>query len=320
MSLPVSGQEHTGRPWYVPAITSINELAFRAGDAYEGISARTHADLSASWTAGPCDLFVEYDLVKKQLCGGKLTWNAASWLRLYAGIQKNPYILELSISPRNLEAVGYSQAASYLGGYGSDLSGISARGRDVGILAEFLLFPQQSRPVVRVLAGVFNGNGFAFIDNNAYKDFAGRLEISPVPSVTVSVGGMTGKYETEDGRLSSRSRLSGAFWYDDGHRFIRTENVYGVTDGLKTDIAHLLAGLWTGEHFSPSIRYEMIWMDTGRAETRSHIAAFCATWRFNPDINVRVQYDRRFFADGRAPYNQFAVGLNLRLAYQRNNH
>jgi len=309
----VAGQEKAS--WYVPSISSVNELAFRAGDGYDGIQPKTHSDLSATWKTGPVETFVEYDLVNKQFCGGRLTYHATSWLTLYGGILKNPYILELSISPRNLEAIGYSQSASYLGGYGSDLSGISARGRDVGVMADLRLFHREGFDILRLQGGVFNGNGFSFIDNNHFKDISGRIDVHPMKEMTLALGGMTGKYEAAEG-IARRSRWSGALWWDDGTYFLRAENTWGKTGELRTNNLAILAGRWFGKHLSPSVRYEWYTRDLDSPSCATHTYLVCLTYKFNTDINIRIQMNRRYFVDGSLSMTWASLGLNLRLAYK----
>lgn len=322
----LSGQETA--PWYVPAICSVNEMAVRAGNGDNGLKAKTHSDLSATWKTGPVETFVEYDLVNRQFCGGRVTWHALDWLDLYGGILKNPYILELSISPRNLEAVGYSQSASYLGGYGSDLSGISSRGRDVGLMADIRLFFKEHYNILRIQGGIFNGNGFSFVDNDRFKDVSCRIDLHPCREMMLSVGAMTGNYTIGDGRgiayesaetgvsNARRTRISGAFWWDGRDTFLRAENTWGKTDGLKTNNMCVLAGCWLGEHLSPSSRYEWFTRDLSRKETATHTWALCLTYKFNADINARVQLNRRHFADGSPAKNWVAIGVNVRLAYK----
>jgi len=311
-------------PWYIPSLGSVNEIAFRAGDGYDGVSPRTHSDLSATWKTGNVETFVEYDLVNKQFCGGRMTWKPSEWFTLYGGILKNPYILELSVSPRNLEAVGYSQSASYLGGYGSDLSGVSARGRDVGIMCDLKLLHKETHDILRIQAGIFNGNGFSFIDDNRYKDLSGRIDIHPMKEMTIALGCMRGFYTLGDGRGKAydssgsdadhamRLRTSAAFWWDDGTNFLRMESTRGDTDGLRTGNTYILAGRWFGEHISPSARYERYVYDLDNPSA-THTLMACLTYRFNADMNARIQIDHRYFMDGADAMTWLSLGLNVRL-------
>ncbi len=323
-------QESKVPAWLIPDFGSTNELVLRAGDGYDGIEAKTHSDLSMTFNAGrKLELFVEYDLVNKQVCGGKLTYRPTSNLNIYAGIMKNPYISELSISPRNLEAVGYSMAASYLGGYGSDLSGISARGRDVGILADLHLLPtSRDFYILRTQLGVFNGNGFCFTDNDHYKDVSGRIDVKPAKYWTLAFGAMYGRYTINNGKgmtyrttdpdatSAARSRASAALWYDDHRTFVRIEDVMGRTDGMKSNCFSALAGWWITEHISPSARYETFIRDVDDSSTRAHLAVACLTYKWNADINIRLQYNHRWTADDSSSRDYVALGFNLKLNYK----
>ncbi len=330
LTVNASAQNEGISSWLIPEIGSTNELVLRGGDGYEDVASKTHSDLSATFNSGgEVELFVEYDMVNRQLCGGKLTYHRTDWLTFYAGILKNPYIAELSISPRNLEAVGYSMAAGYLGGYGSDLSGISARGRDIGLLADARFFKMDKNfSILRAQLGVFNGNGFSFRDNDNHKDVSGRIDLKPAKDWTVSVGAMYGKYSIHDGRgkvyrttdenvtTTSRSRISTALWFDNSKGFLRLENVYGKTDGMRSNNISCLLGWWINQHLSPSARYESFKKDLDDNGSRTSIAALCLTYKFNKDINVRCQFNHKWFSDGTDAMNSVSLALNVKLNYK----
>ena len=103
---------------------------------------------------------VSFDVLQKKVMGCELVWRPVDALRVRAGIQRMPFLLETTYSPRTLEAVGFSQAASYLGGYSKDLSGRNSRSRDCGLALEGSFWPRDGGySVLSFVAGVFNGNG-----------------------------------------------------------------------------------------------------------------------------------------------------------------
>ena len=146
---------------------------------------------------------------------------------------KTPFTLESPINPVNLEIFDYGENVQQLGGY-SDICGIKAIGRDIGIMATGSLFPVEKNGetaynIVDYAVGVFNGNGVNVIDNNNRKDVVGRLEVHPgLKDLTLSGSYYYGQYQTIDDH-GTRNRWSAGVQYNDGKLVLRSEYFDGTT-------------------------------------------------------------------------------------------
>ena len=244
---------------------------------------------------------VSFDVIQKKVMGCELVWRPVDALRVRAGIQRMPFLLETTYSPRTLEAVGFSQAASYLGGYSKDLSGRNSRSRDCGLALEGSFWPRDGGySVLSFVAGVFNGNGYEFKDDNGAKDFQGRVVLQPARRWKVSLGAMVGRYGEEK---LVRDRVSTGFWYDDGKWFVRSENIYGVTDGLRSDGISALGGCWFRPSMALSARCDRFQTDLSDPLTVTTQAQLCFSHMLSADRNFsyRLQYGHAFHSDPSIP-------------------
>ena len=146
---------------------------------------------------------------------------------------KTPFTLESPINPVNLEIFDYGESVQKLVGY-SDVCGVGALGRDLGIMATGNLFPVKGEEgikyhVVNYALGVFNGNGANVVDNNNRKDIVGRLEVHPgLKDLTLSGSYYHGQYAiTNDHGI--RNRWSAGLQYNDGKIVVRGEYIDGTT-------------------------------------------------------------------------------------------
>ena len=159
---------------------------------------------------------------------------------------KTPFSLESPINPVNLEIFDYGENVQKLVGY-SDVCGIKAIGRDIGIMATGSLFPIKADGekgikynVVDYAIGVFNGNGVNVVDNNNRKDVVGRLEVHPgMKDLTLSGSYYYGKYKTSDDDHGVRNRWSAGAQYNGGNIVVRGEYFDGTT-GYYNDIVNEL--------------------------------------------------------------------------------
>ena len=258
--------------------------------------------ISASLGRGTAvEASVSFDVIQKKVMGCELVWHPVPALRLRAGVQRMPFLLETSYSPRTLEAVGFSQAASYLGGYSKDLSGRNSRSRDCGVALEGSFWPRDGGySVLNFTAGLFNGNGYSLRDDNRAKDFQGRVVLQPARTWKVSLGAMLGRYGEE---VLVRNRFAAGFWFDDGRWFVRSENIYGITDGLRSDGFFALGGYWFRPSMALSARYDRFRTDLSDPLTATTQAQLCFTHMLSADRNIsyRLQYGHVFHSDPSVP-------------------
>ena len=240
---------------------------------------------------------LSFDVVQKKLMGYELSWHPVPALRVRAGVQRMPFLMETTYSPRVMEAVGYSQSASYLGGYSRDLTGRNSRSRDCGVAVEGSFWPKDGGfNLLSFVAGVFVGNGYSFKDDNRAKDFQGRIVLQPDRRWKFSAGTMIGRYGEE---TLVRNRITTGFWFDDGQWFIRGENIYGNTDGLLSDGFFVLGGCWFRPTMALSARCDRFQTDLSDSETITTQAQVCFSHILSADRNFsyRLQYGHAFHSD-----------------------
>ena len=254
--------------------------------------------ISASFGRGSAlEASLAFDVVNKKLMGYDLVWHPFSSLRVRAGIQRMPFMMETTYSPRVMEAIGYSQSASYLGGYSRDLTGRNSRSRDCGVAVEGSFWPRDGGfSLLSFVAGVFIGNGYSLKDDNHAKDFQGRVVLQPGRRWKVSAGTMIGRYGEE---TLVRNRFTAGVWYDDGRWFARGENIYGNTDGLLSDGFFVMGGCWFRPTMALSARCDSFQTDLSDSDTVTTQAQICFSHILSADRNFsyRLQYGRTFHSD-----------------------
>ena len=149
-------------------------------------------------------------------------------LSIQVGQYKLPFTMETAINPVNLEIFDYGEVVSKLVGY-SDVCGVGALGRDMGVMATGKLFKKDDFSILEYAVGVFNGNGVNNVDNNNRKDVAGRLEFHPwLKEVTLTGSFYIGKYKKDD-NFGDRNRYSGGAQFKNDRLIVRSEFVAGET-------------------------------------------------------------------------------------------
>ena len=149
-------------------------------------------------------------------------------LSIQVGQYKLPFTMETAINPVNLEIFDYGEVVTKLTGY-SDVCGVGALGRDIGVMATGKLFKKDDFSILEYAVGVFNGNGVNNTDNNNRKDVAGRLEFHPwVKEVTLTGSFYIGKYNKDD-NFGDRNRYSGGAQFKNDRLIVRSEFVAGDT-------------------------------------------------------------------------------------------
>lgn len=95
--------------------------------------------------------------------------------------------------------------------------------RDIGLRID-----KKIADVLYYQIGVYNGNGQNTLDNDRKKDVGARLELTPIPGLTISGVG----YATVGGRsLNVRDRLEADLRYDANNLFLQAEYIH-AWDGL----------------------------------------------------------------------------------------
>ncbi len=218
------------------------------GELYEGNNASTfrmrRVRLSVDGNLSKTVSYkIQGDFVRgPMLVDAFLKYKPINEFAIQVGQFKTPFTIESPINPVNLEIFDYGEVIQKLGGY-SDVCGIKAIGRDIGVMASGDLFPMKDKgfSLVSYAIGVFNGNGVNVVDNNNRKDLVGRLEIRPgLKDLTLSGSCYYGMYmgiddtdEVATGNTNfghgARNRWSAGAQYNDGTIIVRGEYINGET-------------------------------------------------------------------------------------------
>ena len=322
--------QQTVKEWFShPALSAAAMVSGKYTPQDGSFKPSTIAMLRAGFGAekDPFKVTVIFDLPSTRFLTCEALWQPLPQIGVRVGLQKMLFLNETTYAPYLLGMIGYSQAASFLGGYSADIAGISSRSRDVGIVLQGSFFPtDEGFSRLNYAVGVFNGNGYSFIDNNKAKDVHGRLIFQPNRRLRFSMGVMSGYYTPEEHRpnghhhtaedLACRYRLTAGVWYEGPKWFLRGENIYGLTDGLRSDGAMLMAG-WT---FRPRLqlaaRVDHFQHDLSNRYSGSTKADICFTHNLTSDgtIYYAIQYGHTFFTDPNVKgYDSITFCLNIAL-------
>ncbi len=185
---------------------------------------------------------IQGDFVRSpMLVDAYLKYKVCNEFAIQVGQFKTPFSLESPINPVNLEIFDYGEGIQKLVGY-SDVCGVGAIGRDIGLMASGSLFEIEKQNgqrfgIVDYSLGVFNGNGPTTTDNNNRKDIVGRLEVHPgLKALTLSGSFYYGKYTKDDNVNCTRNRWAAGAQYNDGNLVIRGEYISGTTGVAHTVI------------------------------------------------------------------------------------
>ncbi|MCL2072457.1 MAG: OprO/OprP family phosphate-selective porin [Marinilabiliaceae bacterium] len=190
-------------------------LDFR-GNLSTAWSYRLHFDFASTPTATPkiLDVFVN--------------WKINDFVSFQAGQYKIPFSLESPYNPNNLEMADNALAISRLVNY-SDISGISANGRDIGISFMGNIVKKEGYSLFNYFFGLFNGSGINRTDDNKAKDLSGIFTINPIKPVSLALSYYNGGRLGGDDNNLKRERIGFGARYDDGKLLIRSEYIKGDT-------------------------------------------------------------------------------------------
>lgn len=160
-----------------------------------------------------------------------------------------------------------------MNGY-SDLSGINANGRDIGISIYGDLF----KKVISYRLGVFNGNGINVKDNNNKKDFAGLIWVRPIPQLALTVGHYQGSFGAL-GDEHVRIRTSAGVEWKSKRLTARGEYLNGNTAGQKSDGFYGTVAYWVTSFLQPVVSVDYFKADRDAEEKQ---------WNYQVGVNVQA--------------------------------
>ena len=215
------------------------------------------------------------------------------------GIQFGQFKTALTIenseyAPLKLEMIDYSLVVQRFARMStSDLSGISATGREMGVqfYGRFAAMAD-GHYLLRYEAGLFNGNGINKVDDDRSKDFIGRLMVYPMKDLSVGVSYWKRIYgPSAAAQMNPFDRLGVGLAYDSKFAFARTEGMIGHTDGVRSMGAYVTAG-YKINAFSFGARYDYFAVDwaVGRQNAAQQYVTVGASWYPFQRLRLQLNY------------------------------
>ena len=216
-------------------------------------------------------------------------------VRPYFGVQFGQFKTVLSIenseyAPLKLEMIDYSLLVQrFVRMSTSDLSGISATGREMGLMfyGRFVTMAD-GHYLLRYEAGLFNGNGINKMDDDRSKDFIGRLMVYPMKDLSVGVSYWKRLYSPAMAAVNDPfDRLGVGIAYDSKYAYDRVEGKFGHTDGRRSAAAYATAGYKVLPNLNFGARYDYFALNACEPLLAQQYVTVGACW--NPFKRLRLQ-------------------------------
>lgn len=197
-----------------------------------------------------------------------VTWKICDYVGMQAGQFKTPFSLENPYSPTGLETTDNSMVISNLAGY-SDVSGISANGRDLGLGFNGNFLKRDGFSIINWSVGVFNGSGINRTDNNRQKDYSGILTVKPIKHLSLAAYHYNGwGYNAANDVNFRRVRSGTGAKYDDGRWLVRGEYIWGKTGSTNSEGAYGVVGYHFHKTVQAVLKYDYWKRDLTDKNTR----------------------------------------------------
>lgn len=273
----------------LPRISGYIQLLYNYDEAAEASSfsiKRVRLDLQGPLYRQWVDYRVQIEFASPKILDAYIRIMPWQALNFQIGQNKIPFSFDnVDYVPLKLATIDYPISLQKLMGF-SDLCGIKATGRDMGVTLFGTLVKTQGRPVVEYRAGIYNGAGINCADNNKSKDISARLVVAPLAGLRLSASGYWGECLLDGQKYAERTRYAAGVAYD-GDLFARAEYIRGKTGTVKSDGWYVTAGYWVTPKLAPVVRY-----DAFREVIRlkeSHQADWLAGIDYKPFKNLRLQ-------------------------------
>lgn len=222
------------------------------------------------------------------------------YFNVQVGQFKVPFSLENPYSPTTLECIDNSMAITRLVGY-NDISGISANGRDIGVMIYGGVFKKEGYHILDYAIGVFNGAGINTTDNNKSKDVIARINVNPIKPITLSVSGYLGEaYLNDSTRHATRNRAGFGIRYDDKKWLFRSEYLYGITNKTESMGAYAVLAYTFFKKLQPVLRFDYFQQDINKASTGEiDYMAGINYWFIPQKVGLQLNFTYRTFEDSK---------------------
>ncbi len=273
----------------LPRISGYLQLLYNYSEADRASSfsiKRVRLDLQGPIYRQWVDYRVQLEFVSPKILDAYIRIMPWQALNFQIGQNKIPFSFDnVDYVPLKLATIDYPMSLQRLMGF-SDLCGLKATGRDMGLTLFGTLVKSKGRPVVEYRAGVYNGAGINCADNNKSKDISARLVLTPLSGLRLSASGYWGECVLEGQKYAERTRYAGGVAYD-GDLFARAEYIWGKTGTVKSDGWYAMAGYWVTPKLAPVVRYDAF-REVIRAKG-THQVDWLAGIDYKPFKNLRLQ-------------------------------
>ncbi len=273
----------------LPRISGYIQLLYNYDEGAEASSfsiKRARLDLQGPIYRKWIDYRVQLELASPKILDAYvriMPWQA---LNFQIGQNKIPFSIDnVDYTPLKLATVDYPIALQKLVGF-SDLCGVNASGRDMGVTLFGTLVKSKDRPVVEYRAGIYNGAGINCKDNNKSKDISARVVVTPFEGLRLSASGYWGECVIEQQKYAERTRYAAGAAYE-GNLFARTEYIYGKTGPIKSEGWYVTAGYRVTPKLAPVVRYDAFREVIGLKN--SYQTDYLAGIDYRPFKNLRLQ-------------------------------
>ena len=231
-----------------------------------------------------------------------LNWKINDYIALQAGQYKLLFSLENPYSPYDLEVIENSLVITNLVNY-SDVSGISANGRDIGIGLNGNFLRRDGYSIINYSIGVFNGSGINTTDGNKDKDFSGILTIRPIKHLSLAASHYNGSAGKTDSTFQ-RVRTGFGVKYDDNRLLVRSEYIQGKTGNFRSEGVYAVVAYFVHPKVQVLAKYDYFKRNMSEKNTMqedyttgvNYLPVNNICLQFNYIRKSSLQYGTNFFA------------------------
>ncbi len=211
-------------------------------------------------------------------------WKILPEVNFQVGEFKVQFSQETLYGPANALLIENPAAVAQLNGY-SDLSGIKANGRDIGIMLYGSTIKKDGFDVLNYSIGVFNGSGINMKDENNEKDVATFVRIKPVQQLSITGGFYAGSYGARH-EEHTRNRASTGVEWKDKRLTLRSEYLWGKTASAHSNGVYAQAGYQVHKMVQPILSYDYFEPDKDGDAYQHNVQVGV---NISPIKNLRVQ-------------------------------
>lgn len=286
----------------LPKVSGYAQLGYQWGQDASGSDEstfyikRVRLSLSGSIYRQIADYKIQMELAAPRIVDAYV--RVAPWRQF--GVQLGQYKVPFSIenidyAPLRLEAIDYPMALQALMGLNERIGDekLTSTGRDIGISFYGDLWRCGDRSLIRYQVGVFNGAGINCRDTNKSKDLAMRLNIMPLPELTLSGSYYRGEWGAS---CSDRKRFAAGIAYDGEKWFARTEYLGGKTGALRSGGYYVVTGYRACKYLTPLVRYDVFRPDSDDSKTQQTnwlLGVDCPVWSH---LRLQLNYTLQHYA------------------------